>query len=94
MSDAQLVDRVLAGEQEAFGDLVGRHQRWVTVVALRSTHNVAAADDLAQDTFLRAYRALSSWRREASFRTWLGRILQNRIRDWARSKEKHFAQPH
>ena len=92
MSDDLLVEKVLSGDQKAFGDLVERHQRWVTVVALRATGNLATADDLAQDTFLRAFRALTGWRREASFRTWIGRILQNRIRDWARS-EKVDAEP-
>ncbi len=87
MSDAQLVEKVLSGDREAFGALVERHQRWVTVVALRATGNLATADDMAQDTFLRAFRALPGWRREASFRTWIGRILQNRIRDWARSEK-------
>ena len=82
--DAELVDRVLSGDQDAFGELVGKHQRWVTVVALRSTGNLEEADDVAQDTFLRAYRALPGWRREASFATWLGQILRNRLRDRGR----------
>ena len=85
MDDAQLVDRVLAGDSEAFGDLVARHQRWITVVALRSTGNLEEADEIAQDVFLRAYRALGGWRREASLRTWLGQILRNRLRDRSRS---------
>ena len=85
MDDAQLVDRVLAGDNEAFGDLVARHQRWITVVALRSTGNLEEADEIAQDVFLRAYRALGGWHREASLRTWLGHILRNRLRDRSRS---------
>ena len=92
MSDALVVEKVLAGDREAFGDLVERHQRWVTVVARRATRNLAVADQLAQDTVLRAFRALGTWRGEASFRTWLGRILKNRIRDWARS-EKALMEP-
>ncbi len=85
MDDAALVDQVLAGKQDAFARLVERHQRWVTVVALRSTRRLEEADEMAQDTFLRAYQALSSWRREGAFRAWLGQILRNRLRDRARS---------
>jgi RNA polymerase sigma-70 factor (ECF subfamily) len=85
MDDAKLVDRVLAGSQEDFARLVERHQRWVTVAALRSTRNLEEADDMAQDTFLRAYQSLATWRREAPFRAWLGQILRNRLRDRART---------
>ena len=84
MDDLQLVDSVLAGDTEAFGQLLERHQRWVTVVALRSTGNLEDADEMAQDTFLRAYQGLASWRREAPFRAWLGQILRNRLRDHVR----------
>ena len=83
MDDAALVARVLAGDREAFSDLVRRHQRWVTVVAYRSTHDLSLADDVAQDAFLRAYQALAGWRGEASFRTWLAQIVQNLLRDQA-----------
>jgi len=86
MDDAALVDKVLAGEQDAFTRLVERHQRWVTVVALRSTRRLEEADEMAQETFLRAYQALGSWRRDGAFRAWLGQILRNRLRDRARSK--------
>jgi RNA polymerase sigma-70 factor (ECF subfamily) len=85
MDDAKLVDRALTGDQGAFTRLVERHQRWVTVAALRSTRNLEEADDMAQDTFLRAYQSLATWRREAPFRAWLGQILRNRLRDRARS---------
>jgi len=83
MDDASLVARVLAGDREAFSDLVRRHQRWVTVVAYRSTRDLSLADDVAQDAFLRAYQALAGWRGEASFRTWLAQIVQNLLRDHA-----------
>ena len=85
MDDAQRVDRVLAGDGEAFGGLVERHQRWITVVALRATGSLGEADDIAQEVFLRAYRGLPGWRREAGFHTWLGHILRNLLRDRGRS---------
>ncbi len=89
MDDAALVDKVLAGEQDAFARLVERHQRWVTVVALRSTRRLEEADEMAQETFLRAYQALGSWRRDGAFRAWLGQILRNRLRDRARTAGPH-----
>lgn len=85
MDDATLVDRVLSGDRNAFGDLVARHQRWITVVALRSLGSLEEADDAAQEVFLRAFRGLGSWRREASLRTWLGHILRNLLRDRRRA---------
>ncbi len=85
MDDATLVDRVLAGEQDAFSQLLERHQRWVTVTALRSTRRLEEADEIAQETFLRAYQALRTWRREGPFQAWLGQILRNRLRDRVRS---------
>ncbi len=89
MDDAALVDKVLAGEQDAFALLVERHQRWVTVVALRSTRRLEEAEEMAQETFLRAYQALASWRRDGPFRAWLGQILRNRLRDRARTAGPH-----
>ena len=91
MDDAALVARVLAGDREAFSDLVRRHQRWVTVVAFRSTRDLSAADDVAQDAFLRAYQALGAWRGEASFRTWLAQIVQNLLRDRAADPDRREA---
>jgi RNA polymerase sigma-70 factor (ECF subfamily) len=88
MDDAAVVARVLAGDREAFSDLVRRHQRWVTVVAFRSTRDLGAADDVAQEAFLRAYQALAGWRGEASFRTWLAQIVRNLLRDRALEPER------
>ena len=87
MDDATLVDMVLAGEQDAFSQLLERHQRWVTVTALRSTRRLEEADEIAQETFLRAFQALRTWRREGPFQAWLGQILRNRLRDRVRSLE-------
>ena len=78
-SDAQLIARVLVQEdRHAFGELVRRHQSAVRSTLRRLTAgNHALADDLAQETFLLAYRNLRSFRQEAKFSTWLYRIAYN-----------------
>jgi RNA polymerase sigma-70 factor, ECF subfamily len=79
ISDAQLIARVLVqDDRHAFGELVRRHQSAVRASLRRLTGgNHALADDLAQDTFLLAYRNLRSFRQEARFSTWLYRIAYN-----------------
>ena len=79
VSDAQLIARVLVqDDRHAFGELVRRHQSAVRSVLRRLMGgNHALADDLAQETFLLAYRNLRSFRQEAKFSTWLYRIAYN-----------------
>jgi RNA polymerase sigma-70 factor, ECF subfamily len=79
ISDAQLIARVLVqDDRHAFGELVRRHQSAVRASLRRLTGgNHALADDLAQETFLLAYRNLRSFRQEAKFSTWLYRIAYN-----------------
>jgi RNA polymerase sigma-70 factor (ECF subfamily) len=79
LSDAALIARVAVGDdRHAFGELVKRHQSAVRATLRRLTHgNTALADDLAQETFLLAYRNIKSFRQEAQFSTWLYRIAYN-----------------
>jgi len=79
VSDAQLIARVLVqDDRHAFGELVRRHQSTVRACLRKLTAgNAALADDLAQETFLLAYRNLKSFRQEARFSTWLYRIAYN-----------------
>ncbi len=73
--DLDLVARVLAAsDAEAFGELVRRHQSQVRLFLLRLCREPAEADDLAQDTFLLAWRKLASFRGDGSFVGWLLRI--------------------
>ncbi len=62
---------------EAFGELVRRHQDFVFGAALRIVRNPVVAQDLAQDAFVRAYRALGSFEGRAQVRSWLYRIVTN-----------------
>lgn len=76
-SDAMLVQRTLAGEQRAFDLLVIKYQRRVERLIGRMVRDVDLVPDIAQETFVRAYRALAQFRGDAQFYTWLYRIAVN-----------------
>ena len=79
VQDAQLIARcIVADDRHAFAELVKRHQSSVRACLRKLTAgNHALADDLAQDTFVLAWRNLKSFRQEARFSTWLYRIATN-----------------
>ena len=83
-----LITKSLQGDREAFGILIERYADTVLTVATRMVGNGADAQDLAQDTFLKAYTALPSFRQESKFSTWLYQIAMNKCRDWLRSKAR------
>ncbi|MBH0205699.1 MAG: sigma-70 family RNA polymerase sigma factor [Nitrospira sp.] len=85
-SDAQLVARSLAQDQAAFGQLIDRHASAIVNLSYRMVGNRAEAEDLAQETFLAAYKALSTFRADSKFSTWLYRIATNKCKDWLRVK--------
>lgn len=76
-SDAMLVERSLAGDQRAYELLVIKYQRRIQRLIGRMVRDVDLIEDIAQETFLRAYRALPKFRGEAQFYTWLYRIAVN-----------------
>src|ERR1700684_2596429 len=76
-SELSLVLGAQAGESAAFDQLVRKYRPRVVKLALRYTHNVSDAEDAAQETFLKAYKGLPSFRRECAFYTWLHRIAIN-----------------
>lgn len=75
--DAQLMLRAAQGDEGCFNDLVVRYHRPLIHFLFRMVHNQAVAEELAQDVFLRVYRARESYRAEARFSTWLYRIATN-----------------
>ncbi len=104
-SDAAIVRRVLAGDREAFRLLVDRHHDDALRYATHLLGHAADAEDAVQDTFLRAYRYLASYREQDRFRAWLWRILVNRCRTHAGDRARRpvpqeadtlaaLAQPH
>lgn len=90
LTDAQLIARaVIHDDRHAFSELVRRHQSAVRTTLRRLTMgNHALADDLAQETFLLAYRNLGSFRQEARFSTWLYRIATNAFLADARKRRE------
>ena len=76
-SDQQLVERVQAGEKAAFDLLVRKYQHRVLKLVSRFVSDAAEAEDVAQEAFLKAYRALASFRGDSAFYTWLYRIAIN-----------------
>ncbi len=77
MTDDALVAASLAGTADAFDELVTRHRRAVYHVCYRFVNNHEDAADLTQDTFVRAWKALASFRGQARFSTWVHRIAVN-----------------
>ena len=75
--ESALIERVLAGDAEAFEPLVLEHQTNVYRLALRLTGNEADAADAAQDAFLKAYTSLAAFRGESRFSVWLYRLTNN-----------------
>jgi RNA polymerase sigma factor (sigma-70 family) len=78
----------LAGNREAYGELVAKYQSMVYRVCLKITHDEHAAEDLAQEVFIKAYHALPGFRQDASFSTWLYQIAVRKCLDWRRSFER------
>jgi RNA polymerase sigma-70 factor (ECF subfamily) len=75
--DAALVERVQRGDQKAFEMLVVKYQRRIERLIARMVRDVDLVEDIAQETFIRAYRALPTFRGESAFYTWLYRIAVN-----------------
>ena len=72
-----LVERTVAGDQKAYGLLVVKYQRRIERLIGRMVRDTDLVEDIAQETFIRAYRALAQFRGEAQFYTWLYRIAVN-----------------
>ena len=91
LSDPDLIARVLLDDDEhAFAELVRRHQSAVRSVLRKLTRgNEVLADELAQETFLRAYRSLKQYRGESKFSTWLYRIACNVFQSDTRRTRPH-----
>src|SRR5277367_3297354 len=75
--DADLVRRFNAGDEDAFVEIVSRHRGKIVSIALSHLRNHADADEISQDTFIRAHRGLARFRGDSSLATWLHRIAFN-----------------
>jgi RNA polymerase sigma-70 factor (ECF subfamily) len=83
-SDAEVMLRVKAGDESAFAYLVQKYRRPMVSFMYRMARNQAAAEDLAQEVFLRVYRSRENYEASAKFSTWLYRIATNLAVNYAR----------
>lgn len=94
MSDRAIINRVLAGDVEAFAGLVDRHYPRCARIALRILGNREDAEEAIQDAFLRAFKALGDYEERERFSAWLTRILVNQCRTvLARTKRRDAVFP-
>jgi RNA polymerase sigma-70 factor (ECF subfamily) len=87
-TDAELVEASLAEEDGAFERLVRRYKGLLTLVSYRQTGDALAAEDVAQEAFVRAFLSLSSLEDPERFKSWLVRIATNIARDHLRRKKR------
>lgn len=84
--ERRLIDRSAAGDQEAFRQLVLRYHRMVMNVAYRALGESALAEDVAQEVFLKVYKALPGYRHDKPFKHWLHRVAANAVTDTLRRR--------
>jgi len=87
-NDAGIVAQVLAGDRDAFRVVVERHSATLFRLAYRMTGNEQDAEEVVQETFLRAYRRLNKFESRSSFSTWLYRIAVNCSLDFSRKRRQ------
>lgn len=86
LDDRALVERILGGDRDRFGELVSRYEKRVINYVYRITHRYEDAHDLTQDIFVKVYLALDRFDPKYQFSTWLFRIAQNSAIDALRKK--------
>ncbi len=89
-SDTRLVELVQRGDRTAFNVLVLKYQHKVMKLVMRYVRNQAEAEDITQEAFIKAYRALPSFRGESAFYTWLYRIAINTAKNSLMSGRKRL----
>lgn len=87
VSELDLVKRCQAGETEAFDELVTRYRTRVFGMIYNMVHSEQDAWDLAQDSFVKAWKSIGHFRGQSSFYTWIYRIVMNVTIDWLRKKQ-------
>lgn len=86
----QLIDRILAGEERCYAELVDKYKRYAFTIALKIVGERTDAEEVAQDAFIKAYHYLKGFNREARFSTWLYRIVFNTAISQKRKKKIRF----
>ncbi|GGH12229.1 MULTISPECIES: RNA polymerase sigma factor [Pedobacter] len=86
LTDLELIQNILAGETAQYALLVKRHQRFVFTLALRFSKNREDAEEIAQDCFVKAYKALGTFKQTSKFSTWLYTITYTTAMTFLRKK--------
>src|SRR4051812_19197943 len=87
VSELDLVKRCQEGDAEAFDELVTRYRTRIFGMIYNMVHNEQDAWDLAQDSFVKAWKSIKRFRGQSSFYTWIYRIVMNVTIDWLRKKQ-------
>jgi RNA polymerase sigma factor (sigma-70 family) len=86
-NDSEIISRVLQGDHQAYAGLVSRYQNYVFTLVLRMVKTREDAEEVAQDVFVKAYRALADFRGDARFSTWLYTIVNTTCITFLRKKK-------
>jgi RNA polymerase sigma factor (sigma-70 family) len=87
LNDSEIISKVLTGDQQAYAELVTRYQNYVFTLAFRFTKNREDAEEISQDIFVKAYRALADFKGNSKFSTWLYTIVNNTCITFLRKKK-------
>lgn len=88
-TDPYLIEQTLKGNTKAFGELVEKYQSFVFTIVIRIVKVREEAEEVAQDTFIKAYESLSSFRGDSKFSSWLYSIAYRKALDALRKSNKH-----
>ena len=86
--DEKLLEHIRAGNREAFDELVRKYQREIYFLTLRMVKNIEDAEDLTQQTFIKTFERLESFRGESGFKTWLYQVAINLCRSHFRRRRE------
>jgi RNA polymerase sigma-70 factor (ECF subfamily) len=86
-SDIDLISQVLQGDRMAYAEIIKKHQRFVFTLALRFSKCREDAEEIAQDSFIKAFRALATFKQNAKFSTWLYSIVYTTAMTFLRKKK-------
>lgn len=90
----QLIDRILAGDERGYAELVDKYKRYAFTIAFKIVGDRAEAEEVAQDSFIKAFHYLKGFNRDARFSTWLYRIVFNTAISHKRKRKIHFEDVH
>ncbi len=91
-NEQELIDKIINGDSQSFAQVVDRHKNLVYSLALRMLKNPEEAEEVSQDTFIKVYTALNSFKGDSKFSTWIYRIAYNTCLDHIKKNKKRYDQ--